>query len=113
MQYTVLIWTEADGGLPEAEAAAIDLAVQEWVRDLSGRGILLHDQRLSEPADATTVQVRGGEVLYGDGPFAETKEQIAGFVVIEAPDLDGALELVAANPLSAIGTLEVRPHWTP
>lgn len=113
MKYTLLIWTDEDTERPDAEATAIDEAAQSWVRDLVDRGILLQDQRLSLAGDATTVRVRSGEVLLGDGPFAESKEQIAGFVTIEAPDLDAALEIAASNPLTAIGALEVRPHWTP
>jgi hypothetical protein len=112
VKYTLLVWTDEGTERPEAEAVAIDQDVQAWVRDLADRGILLQDQRLSLPGDATTVRVRGGETLLGDGPFAETKEQIAGFVIIEAPDLDAALEIAASNPLTAIGALEVRPHWT-
>jgi hypothetical protein len=61
---------------------------------------------------ATTVQVRGGEVLIADGPFAETKEQIAGFDILECADLDEAIEVAAKHPVARFGKIEVRPYWT-
>jgi hypothetical protein len=65
--------------------------------------------RLRDVSDATTVQVRDREVLVSDGPFAETKEQIAGYDVIECTDLDEAIEVAAKHPTAWLGTIEVRP----
>ena len=66
---------------------------------------------LWEVSDASTVRVRDGEVLVADGPFAETKEQIAGFYIIDCADLDEAIEIAARNPGARHGTIEVRPVW--
>ena len=59
------------------------------------------------------MRLRDGEVLLTDGPFAETKEQILGFDVIECADLDEALEIAAKHPVAKYGMVEVRPFWTP
>jgi hypothetical protein len=59
------------------------------------------------------VRVRESEVLLADGPFAETKEQVAGFDIIECADLDQALEVAAKHPVAKFGTIEVRPFWQP
>ena len=67
--------------------------------------------RLRPVSDATTVRVRGGEVLISDGPFAETKEQIAGFNVLERADLDEAIEIASRHPTAKLGTFELRPFW--
>ena len=86
-------------------------ATDAWIAETDGRGVRLLGNRLRPVADATTVRVRGGQTLVADGPFAETKEQIAGFDVIECADLDEALEVAARHPVAAIGTIEVRPFW--
>ena len=80
-----------------------------WADEMVGRGIELDGARLHSVADATTVRVAGGEVQVTDGPFAETKEQIAGYDVIEAPDLDTAIAVAAAHPTLHVGAIEVRP----
>ncbi len=68
-------------------------------------------ERLRPSRDATTVRVRNAEVLLADGPFAETKEQIAGFDIIECADLDQALDVAAKHPVARFGLIEVRPFW--
>jgi hypothetical protein len=73
------------------------------------RGIELDGARLHSVSDATTVRAVAGEVQVTDGPFAETKEQIAGYDVIEAPDLDTAIAVAAAHPTLHVGAIEVRP----
>ncbi|HEV2932511.1 MAG TPA: YciI family protein, partial [Streptosporangiaceae bacterium] len=65
--------------------------------------------QLRPVSDASSVRVRDGEVLVADGPFAETKEQIAGFDIIEAADLDEAIEVASRHPVASYGTVEVRP----
>ena len=74
-----------------------------------GPGVLLHGDRLRYVSDATTVQVRRAELLVSDGPFAETKEQIAGYDVIDCADLDEAIEVASKHPTAWYGTIEVRP----
>jgi hypothetical protein len=80
-----------------------------WLAEMLNRGVTLHGDRLRDVSDATTVQVREREVLVSDGPFAETKEQIAGYDVIECADLDEAIEVAAKHPTAWQGTIEVRP----
>jgi hypothetical protein len=80
-----------------------------WLAEMQGRGVTLHGDRLRDATDATTVQVRDRELLVSDGPFAETKEQIAGYDVIECADLDEAIEIASKHPTAWIGTIEVRP----
>src|SRR5262245_318233 len=78
---------------------------------MTERGVLEAGERLRPTTDATTVQVRDGEVLIADGPFAETKEQIGGYFVVECKDLDEAIEVASSNPGARHGTIEVRPIW--
>jgi hypothetical protein len=80
-----------------------------WLAEMEGRGVTLHGDRLRGTSDATTVQVRQHDVLVSDGPFAETKEQIAGYDVIECADLDEAIEVASKHPTAWMGTIEVRP----
>ena len=82
-----------------------------WGEEMDGRGVRQLGSRLRPVSDATTVQVRGGEVLLSDGPFAETKEQIGGFDLIECKDLDEAIEVASKHPGAKFGTIEVRPLW--
>jgi hypothetical protein len=82
-----------------------------WVQRWKDRGVLLDGSRLRSTSDATTVRVRGDEVLIADGPFAETREQVAGYDLIECANLDEALEVASEHPTALIGTIEVRPLW--
>jgi hypothetical protein len=80
-----------------------------WVHEMDTRGVRVEGNRLSELATATTVRVRAGEVVLADGPFAETKEHIAGYDILDCADLDEAIEVAAKHPVAKIGALEVRP----
>ena len=82
-----------------------------WVEEMDGRGVRKLGNRLRPVSDATTVQVRDGEVLTSDGPFAETKEQIGGFYIVDCADLDEAIEIASEDPGARVGTIEVRPIW--
>ncbi len=99
----------ADGS--EQEDPAHEQAEQAWVTEMETRGVKLSGGRLRPVSDATTVRVRGGEVLVSDGPFAETKEQIAGFDVLECANLDEAIEVASRHPTAKVGTFELRPFW--
>jgi len=95
---------------PAAEHSTDGLpTLDSWLEEMLARGVTLHGDRLRSVDDATTVQVRDREVLISDGPFAETKEQIAGYDVIECADLDEAIEIAAKHPTAWLGTIEVRP----
>ena len=84
-------------------------AIEDWIAEMEGRGVLLHGDRLKYVSNATTVQVRSQELLVTDGPFAETKEQIAGYDVIDCADLDEAIEIASKHPTAWWGTIEIRP----
>jgi len=81
------------------------------MHELEGRGVVRGGERLRPSADATTVRVRNDEVLTSDGPFAETKEIVGGFNIIDCNDLDEAIELAAKHPAARFGAVEVRPIW--
>jgi hypothetical protein len=82
-----------------------------WVDDLRARGIWLTGDQLAPPRRARTVRVRNGKTLVTDGPFAETKEVIGGFDLLECGSLEEAVEIAAAHPIAQMGTIEVRPLW--
>ncbi|WP_328981521.1 SgcJ/EcaC family oxidoreductase [Streptomyces mirabilis] len=86
--------------------------VEPWVEEHGARsGVRLHGHRLRLPADAVTVRVRGGEVLRTDGPFAETKEYVAGYDILDCDSLEEAVEVAAQHPVAAVGAMEVRAFW--
>jgi len=82
-----------------------------WLDDLQARGKWLTGDQLAPPRRARTVRVRDGKKLVTDGPFAETKEIVGGFDIIEADSLDEAVEIAGAHPVAEFGVLEVRPFW--
>src|SRR5215217_5383418 len=94
MQYILLLTYDEtlDEALSPAEADAQTAAYGAWVEQCAARGALRGGERLRPTSDATTVQVRNDEVITTDGPFAETKEQIAGFFILECDDLDQAVQ---------------------
>jgi hypothetical protein len=81
----------------------------QWVTEMDGRGVRTFGSRLAPARDATSVRVRDGELALTDGPFAETKEQMAGFDLIECADLDEAIEVASKHPVARFGTVDVRP----
>src|SRR3972149_4262435 len=88
--------------MPDSECLAYDAAVR-------ASGHCLASEALQPVQTATTVRVRNGKVSVTDGPFAETKEQLAGFYMIEARDLNEAIQLAAKIPPARVGSIEVRP----
>lgn len=87
------------------------IAVKAWVEDMTERGVRLSGGPLGSVSEARIVRVRDGELLVSDGPFAETKEQIGGYDVVECGDLAAAVELASDHPLARTATVEVRPLW--
>jgi hypothetical protein len=82
-----------------------------WLDDVIARGIRLDGDRLRPPREAKTVAVRDGEILVSDGPFAETKEVICGFDILECANIDEAVRVAAAHPVAGFGRIEVRAFW--
>ncbi len=112
MQYMLLINMPAEAfrAQPSPEAGRKMMAAyDEYNQMLVARGAMVGGDALHPPAAATTVRVRDGKTLTTDGPFAETKEQLGGYYVVEAKDLDEAIELAAQIPSARDGSIEVRP----
>jgi hypothetical protein len=110
MKYALLIYAApGTSQLSGAEARRAWLDFAEAARDA---GVLLGAERLTATDTATSVRVRGGERLLTDGPFMETKEHLLGLFLIDAPDLDTALEWAAKMPHAVHGTAEVRAVHT-
>jgi hypothetical protein len=112
MKYMLLICADENSELTAEQQAEIGPTMDAWLKDVDGRGVRLLGSQLRPVSDATTVQMRGGDVLVADGPFAETKEQIAGFDIIECADLDEAIDIASRHPVARFGSIEVRPFWT-
>ncbi len=113
MRYMLLICTDetAVEALSPAEGEAMMAEYMRFGEEMGRRGVLQGGERLRPTTDATTVRVRDGETLTSDGPFAETKEQVGGFYIVDCKDLDEALEVAAKIPGARIGSIEVRPIW--
>jgi hypothetical protein len=113
MRYLLLIYTpEVDPATVSPEQARAQTeAYGEFTREVRDRKVLEAGEALQPTSSATTVRVRDGRTLVTDGPFAETKEALGGFYLIDAKDLDEALELAAKIPGAEHGSIEVRPIW--
>jgi hypothetical protein len=96
-------------GEPTPEELEEERAIDTWTTEMQARGVTLYGGFLRPPADAVTVRVRAGQVLCTDGPFAETKEQIAGFNVLECAGKEEVIEIAARHPVAKVGTFELRP----
>jgi hypothetical protein len=110
MRYLVLIYSEEPTSPPPAaQIAEIGTAYGKYTGMLRERGAFVDGDELQPIATATTIRVRDGQTLITDGPFAETKEALGGFYLIEAADLDEAIDLAKACPGANWGSIEVRP----
>jgi hypothetical protein len=104
VKYLLLICVEEG-----IEVSPEDANPDAWVAEMDGRGVRTFGSRLGPASAATAVRVRDGELSITDGPFAETKEQMAGFDLIECADLDEAIEVASKHPVARFGTIDVRP----
>jgi len=104
MKYLCLVYLDEKrlDELPDSECVEYDQSIRE-------SGHCVASEALQSVKTATTVQVRNGKVAITDGPFAETKEQLAGFYLVEASDLDEAIQLASKIPPARVGSIEVRP----
>ncbi|MGZ4446514.1 MAG: YciI family protein [Nocardioides sp.] len=94
----------------QADPDLDELTIDEWLDEVEGSRVI--GDRLVRPEDARTVHVSRGEVVVSDGPYAETKEWIAGFDVIDADSWDDAVRIASRHPQANGGRLELRPFWT-
>ena len=111
MEYLMLIYhSEAEfGKRSEADAAAMYQEYGQLREDLLAKGKFVGGNQLAATTMATSVRVRGGKRVVTDGPFAETKEQLGGYFLVNANDLDEAIAIAARIPSARNGTIEVRP----
>jgi hypothetical protein len=117
MKFMMLVCVDP-GRFAEDEAAdtaengdADNMGSFPWLDDVIARGIRLHGDRLRPAEEAKTVLVRDGEVLVSDGPFAETKEIICGYDMLECDSLQEAVQVASAHPVARFGKIEVRAVW--
>jgi len=110
MQYVLLIYGPEATDQPSGEEVAAEIdAYNAFSTHIRDRGAFVAGEALHPTATATTVRVRDGRTLTTDGPFAETKETLGGYYVVEAKDLDEAIDYAARIPGAAVGSIEVRP----
>ena len=104
MKYLCLVYLDENqlGELPDADCVAYDASIR-------ASGHCIASEALQSVQTATTVRVRNGRLTITDGPFAETKEQLAGFYLIEARDLNEAIQIAQKIPPARVGSIEVRP----
>src|SRR4051794_20419277 len=107
MKYLLLICGD------ESAAAHADDGCGGWSEEMLRRGVLQGGAGLRPPAEAMTVRIRDERVRLLDGPYAETKEQIGGYCLIECAGMDEAVEIASAHPAAAYGSIEIRPLWAP
>ena len=111
MKYLCLIYDEEAKleGMPKSESDAFMSEYFDFTRGIQERGQLIAGEALQPVQTATTVRIRNGRVSTTDGPFAETREQLGGFYLVEARDLNDALQVAARIPSARTGSVEVRP----
>jgi hypothetical protein len=110
-EYTLFMYQPVDRNISQDDMAQEYQRWQQFDQDIKAAGAFVDNRGLAATDSATTVRVREGETQVTDGPFAETKEYLAGYYLIEVPDLDAALEWAAKIPSAAYGSVEVRPMW--
>ena len=113
MQYLLMIYGN-EAGLAAAskdQVTQMSAAYMAYAEAMKKAGVIRGGERLRPTAEATTVRVKNGKTEVLDGPYADTKEQLGGFFMIDVPDLDAALAWAAKCPGASTGTMEVRPVW--
>jgi len=110
VQYMLLIYSDENGDAVADEADVLR-RYRAFTDEVRGNGKLVSADRLQPTSTATSVRIRNGETLVTDGPFAETKEQLGGFYILECENIDEALAYAAKIPTAEQGSIEVRPVW--
>jgi hypothetical protein len=114
MKFLLLVCWDAERMNAQTEPEPGETQDEEsfpWLDDLQARGMWIIGDQLAPPRRAKSVRVRDGKKMVTDGPFAETKEILGGFDLIEAGSLEEAVEIASAHPVAEVGTIEVRPFW--
>jgi hypothetical protein len=109
MKYMMFVTTDPETAADETGEGTLD--IETWVNTYDAAGKRVLGERLRPVEDSTTVRRRGGKVMVTDGPFAESREWIVGFDILDCRDLDEAIEIAALHPNAASGRLELRPFW--
>jgi hypothetical protein len=109
MKYMLLIYLDEQASLDEAERQQCYKESTQLAHDLKTQGQFLASSPLQPTSTATCVRVRDGKRLVTDGPFAETREQLGGYFLVEAKDLDGAIGIAGRIPGARAGAVEIRP----
>jgi hypothetical protein len=111
MRYMLLLFGDESSwaNMSEEEGAAVMAAYDRYYEEATKAGVFVSGEGLQPTATATTMRIVGGERVLSDGPFAETKEQLGGFYVLECKDLDDALAWAERCPASGNGAIEIRP----
>lgn len=107
MKYMMFVCTDTE---PDTDKSPDNPDIYAWVAENDARGRRLDGHQLAPDSSATTVRVRNGELLVSDGPFAETKEVIVGYDLLECADLDEAIEVARTHPMARGGRIELRPY---
>jgi hypothetical protein len=115
MNYLLLIYTNETelAGLGQSELKKVTDEYMEFTKSIVQAGHFKAGDRLKPVTAASTVRVRNGKAITTDGPFAETREQLGGYYLIEAKNLDEATAIAARIPGARFGSIEVRPVWPP
>ena len=113
MKYMLLIFSSeaAQQAASKADTEQMDAAYGAYTQALVKAGAMGGGERLQPTTSATTVRISSGKTKVVNGPYAETKEQLGGYYIVEAPDLDAALSWAARCPAASHGAVEVRPIW--
>jgi hypothetical protein len=112
MRYLLLIYQEEPTEpVPDDVSRTVLSEYAAVTQEIRDRGLWQAGEALEPTSTATTVRVRNGQTLTTDGPFAETKEALGGFYLIDARDLDEAIEIAAKIPAARVGSMEIRPIW--
>lgn len=108
MKFMMFVCTDTE---PDTASDDGETSIDQWGAKNDASGVRLDGDRLRPPADATVVRKRNGKVLVTDGPFAETREWIVGFDILECSDLDEAIAVAADHEMARGGRIELRPFW--
>lgn len=113
MKYLLMIYADeaAEARMTEADNDAEMAAYGAYAGAMVEAGVMVGGERLRPTTDATCVRLRNGQTELLNGPYADTREQLGGYFMIEVPDLDAALHWAARCPTAPHGTIEVRPVW--